>query len=379
MAFYISIFVVIITLSLLENWIEKKTDNKIYITIARIMVVAIPSIVAGIRYGIGTDYPTIYKEMFESAKAFELTNRNRSMEIGYFLLNRIVYLLHGNYYVLIFITSVITNVFFYFGILRYKDKINVTFSYYLFFMLYYQRSFNLIRQFLALSIIFWAFKFLDDDVDKGLIKYIIIVLISSSIHTTSLLLLSVPVIKWFFNKDGKKYYILQGTLILVLLICTLLFDKIGMLMNYIPQLRYYALYLRKSQNTFGIAYFIKIFPIIIPIFFLFKEIKKDKLMTTFAAMNVFGAILQLMMYFTVFHAERIAIGFNITQIILIPYYVKLIKEKYGNKLYIGTIILYVLFHAAFWYNEYIVNYRDETIPYRTIFSIKEGEQVIDEK
>lgn len=360
--------------------IEEKTDNKLIIYIARAVAILFPAIIAGIRNDVGTDNAGTYKKFFAEIVSGEITYRLREFEIGYVILNKLIVWLGGNYNVLMFTASLITITPIYFGLLHYKERISVPLGFFLFMVIFYQKSFNLVRQMISVAIIFFGFTYLDFK-EEGkehrkyiiiqYIKYIACVIVAGLFQRTSLIMLIIPLVREMYA--NPKYKVLSIASYIALIIIILNFETIGKIMAKNEKLYYYAMYFDKEGDSqLSIAYFIRIIPVIIPFFFVMKKITMDKQMNFLYSMTVIGCILLLLGYLTSTWGERISYYFSIFQIAMFPYYIRCLKE---NKfLYIASTILIIAFNLAIWYYDYIYMKRDETIPYKTIFNVENGKE-----
>ena len=302
---YILIIAVTALLIYLSENIEQKNARKVI----GFLAILFPSIMAGIRYGIGTDYLNVYKlfclEVFNNEEFF-IESR---FELGYELINVFVAkVLNMGFPVVMFITSFITISFVYLGIKEYKDIINITVAMTALMLLYYQMSFNLVRQLMSVAITFYALS----QLNKSKVKYILLVLFACLFQQTSIIMLVVPIIAPIYT--NKKYRII-GIVALILLGIAI--------MNYNV-----ASYLRTTEANFGIGIIVRSVPFILPVFFLKKEDRENKDFLLMFYMFIIGSILRILAYITTTYAERIALYFTITQIFLIGYYIKnMIKFK----------------------------------------------------
>lgn len=381
-------------LAYLPILVEKKTNNKKLVVISKIAVILFPAIIAGIRYNVGTDYAGAYKPYFNEMLTGNHTYRMRKIEIGYELLNRLVIFCGGNFNILMFICSLITTSTIYMGLEHYKEKINVPLAFFFFMVIFYQKTFNLVRQMMSIGIIFYAFKFLDIKdreenmekkeyykyIAKEYAKYFVLVIIAALFQRMSLVMLIIPFIREIYTNQKFKYLRWASYVILLLLMFN--FKTIGEIMARFPKLEYYSYYfLQNGEHKISIAYFIRILPAILPYFFIRKELVKDKQLNLLFGMNVLGSILLLLGYLTSTYGERLALFFTIFQIVLFPYYIRYFKK---NKVQFWVAIaLFVSVNMAIWYYDYIYKKRDETVPYKTIFSeearnAKEEEPVVPE-
>ena len=137
---------------------------------------------------------------------------------------------------------------------------------------------------------------------------------------------------------------------------------------------YYSYYfLQKGDGGISIAYFLRVLPTILPYFLLVKKIKEDKEIYLIYNMFIIGAILTLLGYLTTTFGERLALYFTVFQIVLIPYYIR-ISQKRANK--VTLLLLLIVVSVGTWYYDYIYMGREETIPYKTIFSVSKNEVII---
>lgn len=409
MVAYIIIIAIATSLVYVSIKVEEKTDNKLLIFIARGIAILFPAIIAGIRYNVGTDYAGVYKPLFSEQLSGDKAYRLRSIEIGYMFLNKLVVWLGGGFNLVMFLSSLITIIAIYIGLLHYKNKINVTLAFLLFMLLFFQKSLNLVRQMMAVGIVFCGFIFLDfKEDDKKLedekykklfeekskkknqdclkykprykyskeykryitiqyIKYIACVLVAGLLQRTSLVMLIIPFVREIYA--NPRFKVLSIASYVILLAIILNFELIGNIMAKNESLYYYSLYFKnKASSGVSIAYFIRVIPVIIPFFFVRKKITEDRQMNLLYSMTVIGCILLLLGYLTSTYGERLSYYFSIFQIVMFPYYIRCLKD---NKfLYIASTILIILFNIAMWFYDYIYMKRDETVPYRTIFSVE---------
>lgn len=367
-------YIVIILISTLLVYIsEHEKDDKIR-RVFKYIAILFPAIMAGIRYGIGTDYFGVYEPLYNEIASGNTVDRMREFELGYVLINRIIIFFGGSFNIVMFVCSLITTYFTYKGLENYKDKINITFGFLLFMLFFYQKSFNIVRQIMSVSIVFYAFKYLKDKDKINLLKYFILVVIAGLFQRTVFIMLVIPFIKFIY--ENKKYNAIRITSFVVLLLIILNFETIGQIMASTGNetLVYYSYYfLQKGASGISIAYFLRVLPTIIPYFLLSRKIKEDKEMFLIYNMFIIGAILTLLGYLTTTFGERLALYFTIFQVVLIPYYIR-ISQKRANKIVLFVLLITV--SIGTWYYDYIYMGREETIPYKTIFSVSKNEEII---
>ncbi len=155
-----------------------KKSKALYIVIFVVLLA-----LAGFRSGIGTDYVN-YKEAFKLYADGE-SPYWYNFEPGFILLIRLFTLLFKDLRIWFFIFSLIPLVFVFKACKN--MSVNAIFSIYLYVAMYfYCSSFNLVRQFIAVSIVLFA---IDSLIKRKYIKYILLILLASMFHTTALIML----------------------------------------------------------------------------------------------------------------------------------------------------------------------------------------------
>ena len=138
--------------------------------------------IAGFRYGLETDYWTYYREFYGESK--------RTLEFTFATLMQIVKALTGNYNVFLIVFSAITMAFKYKAFKGYKFCFSVLLIYFVRFFV--QFDLNAIRQGLAIVVVFFALEQLRKEEIK---KYILLILLATTIHAPAIILLVLPFLR----------------------------------------------------------------------------------------------------------------------------------------------------------------------------------------
>lgn len=339
---------------------------KVNTALKRILVwlsIILPATFAGLRYGIGTDYFVTYQPYFNYLSGnggLQLYNRN-SLDIGYYLLNLFVIKLGGNFQLVLYFASIITFYAFYKAIIIYKDKLSVGLSTFVFMLMYYQVSFNIVRQLMAATIILYAFHFVEE---RNLKKFIIWVIAAALFHSTAIVVLPFYLLANVLTK--RKHRFLIFAFYIAFFYAVFNFDQFSWIVNLIDSSGYYSSYLRKvSSFSFSFGLLIRTVPYIVAVFIMWKKIKEDRTLKIYLNSFLLGNILRLIVYMTQFDADRIALYFLMSQVIFIPYLAKYYKKGWKN---FGGVIVLLGATVFLWYFDFIYMGRNETVPYQTIFS-----------
>lgn len=167
---------------------------------------------------IGNDTPS-YIKIFKNCAIFkwQYLNFNTRYEIGYIIINILLGYVSSKTRFFLVTTSFIFN----YSIYKFvkKNSKNYLFSVIIYInLLFFYQSMTMMRQFLALSIILLSFDFVKE---KKFLKYLIMVLIASSFHTTAILGIFIyPMYNMKYS--NKKVFIFS----IITLIAITLLDKI---------------------------------------------------------------------------------------------------------------------------------------------------------
>lgn len=171
------------------------------------------ALVSGLRYNVGVDYNS-YAWIFNATVKL---NEPTHVEEGYKALNNLVGFFTKEPIYIFLVTSIFIIVFFTIGIKQNSD--NFAYSMFLFITLgYFFYSMNSIRHFMALSIYFFALKYMKK---QELWKFLALILIAACFHKIALI--AIPIYFVFTRKFKFSYYVIISVL---LVICAVLNKQI---------------------------------------------------------------------------------------------------------------------------------------------------------
>ena len=320
--------------------------KKIYIGLS--FIVALLPI--AFRYGIGTDYFYTYYPYFQ----FIGKGERYFDEIGFNILNKIIYILTGDFRVLIVVTSFIFLYFIYKGII--KNSKDLVFSILMIFIgQSYFYSMNMIRQSIAISMIFFAISFLKEDKK---IKYILICILASTIHISALLMIPLAFINDIHFENKTKIYILM----LIMLTSPIINSILNFVIMGTKYAWYYSsIYTKDFVSTIVIILNIVVFALDLLYSSKNRENREYKL---YSNINFFGLIL-LIVANSVPLFNRLIRYFSIFQILFIPMIIK--SEKNRNMNLLLKIFIFNLFFITMYYQIFLLG-GDEVVPYVSIFN-----------
>ena len=314
-------------------------------------------VVSAIRYDVGTDYFYRYApDYINMGKGIDVPN----LEIGYKLIVRICLLITKDYAILFAVTSAIIIGLTFYTI--FKESPYPALSVIIYFLAgFFFHSLNLMRQYLAISVILFSYRFL---LDKKYILFTINIIIACLLHSISLIMVIAFILcKWEIF-DLKRTVIMS----IFLLVCGKYIWPY--VVEFIVNNTRFAGYIGSQFDRTQL----RIYDIIVNailyilIFYMYKHKKekgrKEKFFLNMQACSLFFMILASTMYLLF----RFSFYFGIFNIISIPYFLKNSDLKIRNKIIVLIILLITL--TANITKTNIKGNCDEVRPYKTIFTVK---------
>lgn len=310
--------------------------------------VVILIIIAGFRYGIGTDYSTYYHYYDNIRKGGEPWPW-LDFEWGFILLNQAIGLFYCPPEVYMFIVSAITV----YLILYTCDKLSADrmMSMLLFVTLYfYFSSFNILRQYLAIAIVFFSITF----IKKGkLIPYILCIVLASLFHKTALIMLPLYFIGY------RRFSLQVQGIFLGLCLFAALFGRamISFVLSFFPKYSVYANF-EAGSAWFNLGVLCAVYALALVSKKMRKFTNRDHL---YMNICVIALGLMLLTYCNVLFA-RMAMYYYVFTILTIPHFVSRLNKKYRFPAKVAAAAM-----ACMVCMYYLLNNNDEVVPYAFAF------------
>lgn len=230
-------------------------------------------------------------------------------------------------------------------------------------LLFYNSSFNTIRQSIACSFLILSYHFFETDKRKSAFWLVIAALF----HKSSLIGLGIFAIYYFINsykggyKNVKTYKYARLIIVLCVGVGILFFTEVLATVLSVMGLGGFIPYIRFRNNTILWNQILYKLPGLIILLFNFKNVEKCTSDSMFYVAMAAYSIIMSQFFGTAgagFYGGRIAQFFAEFNIIIYPTMVK--KGKYRKIL---TILL-VLYLIIYWYIYYVISGIDSTIPYQ---------------
>lgn len=314
---------------------EKKYSKK-FRFVCFIFSILLPSLLAGLRYNVGTDYPT-YDEIFTSIRdnplgPLSLTNW---LEPGFRVIVKILSSVGNNQFVFGGI-AFLTIIFFEIGLAHWQDKLDVGLAMFIYYLCFFYISFNAVRQLLAVSIIFLALQY----INSSKLKAFLLIIVASLIHTASLAAL--PLIFLWNSKKNEINRTVLHIYMVCLILGVLLFPVVlTPITNLIGRYQDYQIAFQSNRD-----FYIKFLFLIVIIFF-YRYIKNyDEIVELNMYIYIFSIIIGFLGFF-VQYVKRLAYPYEMCVCIVLSvipeiYYSERLKKIICKFLIILGITMYFI-------------------------------------
>lgn len=283
---------------------------------------------------------------------------SKGYEPGWVILNKFLSLFSKDFQIVMIVVALITTISFFWFSFRYSPDPYLTLFIYV-TLGFWGSSFNNERQALAISILLFSVYYIQK---RKFLRFLILVLLATSIHLTSIVFL---ITYFIYGYKYKKEYLFVSAIIGFT--CFLFAEP---LINFVIQL--IPFYSRKYtagewESSGGFGYLLMLVLVCLVSLLLYPK-KSNRKQDLFFYMIVVAAILQVFSLKMPF-IQRLVKTFSIAMIITVPYMISNCNPN--SRLVAKTVVIVGLF--AF----YVVGLVNDTIslvPYETMFnpSIPEG-------
>ncbi len=354
MGFYIFLFIVCFSIAYISHILYKKNNiNRIVLNIIDFLPYFILIIITGFRYNVGTDYQG-YSRLF---KLVSFTDYER-IEITFKIFSKIALFFNFNQQFVFLIYATITYSFVYSAI-RYYDKNGNKRHYIILLVLVFFlfNAFNTVRQMAAVSIFFYATKYI---VERRLIKYLIFVCIAILFHYSACFcVLFYPLL----NLRANKLLILL--LISPIFYMTDIANKVIALINQLIDSSWYEIYLYSFNNKVEFGWKNTLLLFLIAIFF---ALRLEKLAFRESDKVIIKLFISYVIFYFMFLTSDIATRMlyypMVSLIITIPLIGEITKNKkekillnyFSFSYTIGLLLIMLIGYKDLFYDDGILKY-----------------------
>lgn len=319
-----------------------------------IVVLFFPVLIATIRVDVGTDYQNYYW-------AFEMINDGVivNYEMLFLWLNRISSFLFHDYHGLLFVIALITYGSVLIALEKIQSDISVSIALWIFYCFYFSASLNVMRQLIAVAVLFLATIYLNNNQIR---KYFVLIVIGTLFHTSAIIGLLFWPVKYMSRKDYKLTIIISCVASIFLIFLS------GMVLRILPGfiISQYVQYIN-YRGMVEFNYILNILPtvaiVLAPIIYYLVFSRRDNKYDFYCCLGFFSLPVLILGYHFAFF-QRIVYYFDISQLIVVPLIVK--KCKPTNNRFLLKLLVCLFYAFYFWFSS-IFRGSNGILPYTTIF------------
>ena len=369
MYIYISIFLISYIFAVFAEKKLKKNHIKSFCFFS-VIAILIPSILAGLRAsGIGTDTKVYIDWVFIAnaysnniSEAFQFIQTS-GIEPLYCLVNYIVTRFSSDLTIIYFVLTFIFLFFSYFGCVKMakKLKFSFSFSYLILLMLFFNKSLNMCRQSLAMSICLFSLSYI---ISREWKKFFLCMIIAFCFHRSVLLFIPLYFLYNLNINKTKNKQIIKIVIISSIIFTSICFKPIIIILVDIGLLsEKYLNYVYIFGNTINvklIEILAQLILLIIPFFFKEKLVKHSKY-NEFLVFIMILAFATFLFGFSGSFLQRISYYFSFTSVVLIPQFISCCKRSKDKILVMLLIFIPLCCYSYLYYEKYQF---DQTVPYK---------------
>lgn len=368
------IYIVTFLLSLLfiKLSIVTKKKNKIISIILEIIAILLPCLLAALRdYSIGTDIRIYANNLFENSKKFSdfwLYYKSNYVVVDflYLLVTFICGKLSSDIGLLFFVLEALVIIPIYIALKnRFGSSNSLILGMFLFFMFFYNQSYNLIRQGVSISFIILGLSFLEKQEKK---PFWICLAIAYLFHSSALIFIIFYLLYLFINTkkiNHKVKFIFEVMIVVGGIMAIPLLPKIVNIVGDLGIIRpeKELLYIKNVRLNYRFNYYYTLTYIFVFLVILImnKRFKEKESNSTYYLFSAILSIILLQFDSVISNAGRIGYYmFYPLVITILPYIIY--KEKMTKNLLILLLVV-ICFFAAYWFMTIVVANFNETYPY----------------
>ena len=335
------VYILTFLLSLLFAKVAQKKNKKKYIVLAALVL----TVIAGLRAeSVGIDTKN-YAELLGHIAEGNL-NLAYGLETSFKYICAFLLGIWNNFNFLYFVFALITNLLIFLRLWDFRDRISLPWATTIYFGVFYFMTFNIMRQFVAAAIIFYATKYL---AQKKYFKFFVFIAVAFLFHKSALLgfgFLALDIFAWkYLSKRQKRmlvWVILLGGAAVVFFGATI----IGRYSNYFDNI----------QFNFGLMLFLKLAFFMLSVLFVSNPYADEcdergysAKAYTFATVRGYylvGILATMLEYFFPYMG-RIGIYFYLFEMVYMGMLFKSRKTDIVLKLFMVFVVLLYLYTAIF--------------------------------
>lgn len=353
--FYIVMFSISITL---YYFAEKTNLSKALNIVLIISSFTVLSLVAALRYNVGTDYENYVRLIYSlNDMSFKEYIMDGNIEIGFYIL-RFIGFSFQSHQLTFFLSSFLSLLFIHVGLKNFSINSILPFAFYVFTI--FPISFNLVRQGISICIIFAAFGFLSKRDYK---KYILLTILSSLFHLTSIFTFIILLFDFrFLNGSKHQKIVIYGIIFAFISVVPMIVMNYQSIVSFLSQFAIFS-DLERYTNTLSIGknrdIVLNAIILLFILLFSYRQYRSDKNITYLLFLLLFGFILSFTGIFNPY-VKRISYYFEIIYVLFFLIIIKSFKDPINR--FIGKLVVLSFSVLKFVVVFYIIG-NNEIFPY----------------
>ena len=365
---------------LLIGFTEKK--HKTVFAVAGITAVLIPCVIAALRAdSVGTDIGVYVRPMFENARNCQSfsTYWNSSWfsiwhykyvyehEFGFSTLLYVVTKLTGNIGWVLFFIQAFTIFPIFAALSLNRRNAPVWPGMMVYYLLYYNSTLNMMRQWMAMGVLLLAFQLL---LRKKYWGCLLLFVLAFSFHYSSLIFLPIVCVWWFLSRF-KRHALAEGSVrvssktlmvVLIFVVGVLVLMNLKLILQLVVKLglNRFANYLKGDKLSIMVGQIVLRLPIIGITIFSWKRLRKATPEAAYFLTTILLDLLSAQIVSIAKYALRISYFFACFSVLLVPYLFKYQKSRFEKT---AVTIGLTGFYALYWVYFYVYTGAHETYPY----------------
>jgi hypothetical protein len=307
---------------------------------------------AGLRGGLGTDFVNY-------SKCYNLTINDNNLEIGYIgIMNIFAYFKLSIYHIqFLFFTG--TLLFISLALKKYTINLKYAWFLYLIFPYFFLYSFILMRQYLAMAIVFWSFQFI---LKNKLWQYAIAILIGSLFHYTCLIAGLLIFVLFYISKTINKKQIM---FFLILSLPFAFINWFQFFSDFFDGTKYEGYFLAKNMIPVNYIKLVLFNSEALFILYFYDELIKIKPDNKYFVVLAIFAFILANIFASVNHLFRFSLYFKFFELIVLAEITYLNRKRI---FLVPLIALYglSLFFNALWFDYKTPGHHTKLAPYQNI-------------
>lgn len=367
------IYIVVFCLSLLfAFWANQAANrnNHLVMIVSSLCSILLPVLLAGYRdLSIGTDtynYTIIFSNICYCSDFKECVILYPSIEKGYLFLNYLIALISNDTRVFLTIVHCCIVIPIYVSFFKLRSWLSPVLSLAIFFFVFYNESYNLTRQYISIALMLLATTYY---IKHNYLLYVILTIISVSMHNTALLGLFFPAFYYSTKHISvKKHMSLYLLLMVVITYVFLNLQRLGFFATFTSEMSdKYDGYMSGQASVMSVSnstliVYLVVFMLLI--LKLFNNKKHSALLDTFTLMSLLSVIFVNMS--SIARAlYRLSLDFSIYSSLsismLFQYKNNVLLERRSYPLLIK--VLFVLLLISYWFFSVVIRGSNDTFPY----------------